>query len=155
MRAITSVVLLAVFANAFCMMRPLTLKSIYGTIPITIADCYGDSHTPLIGYNGTWAAQPQAGQSVDVTVNAIFQGPDASMHVESCVVNTIFQGASVNTTTAKVNEDVAIGTQLTWEYSQYIPRFSPKGAYILEASFKDSNGNEVGCAKVNFNLAPA
>ena len=154
MRAITSVVLLAVFANAFCMMRPLALKSL-GTVPITISDCYADARDELFQYQGTWAAQPQAGQTVDVSVTAYSKGPDASVHVTECEVKTIFQGATVNTTQAPVNQDVALGGQLNWEYKQYIPRFSPSGAYILEASFKDSNGKELGCAKVNFNLLPA
>merc|ERR1711884_63811 len=153
MRAITSVVVLALFASTFCTMRPLSLKA-FETIPINITDCYSGAK-PLIQYTGTWAAQPQAGQTVDVTVNALSQGPEMNYHVAVCDVKTIFNGAQVNETNAPVNQDVAIGGPLKWEYKQYIPRFSPAGAYILEASFKTSDNVEVGCAKVTFNLAPA
>ena len=150
MRAITSILVLAVFATASCNMRPLGLKSLQ-TVPITISDL-ANSQDALLNYQGTWTAQPQAGKTCDGNIQAI---STQNIHVDEVEVSTVFDGATVNTTTVHVGQDVAAGAQLAFHYGQYIPRFSPAGAYILELSFKNSSGSEVGKAKVNFNLAPA
>ena len=152
MRAITSVIVLAIFANAFCNMRPLSLKSLQ-TVPLTIQDIGMTSpDNRLTNYQGEWTAQPQAGKTVegDIQANAILD-----IHVKEVEVQTKYLGAVVDTTTKPLGQDVAAGGNLKFKYQQYLARFVPSGAYILLLSFKDANGTVIGSAQVDFNMLPA
>merc|ERR1712025_1367435 len=97
--------------------------------PADISDCTDAPRQVLVGFQGTWTAYPVPGKTLAITVSAT--ATDV-VDVVSARVDTNTHGATIDTRTLEhIDQHVDAGGQFTYQYSYYLPGFTPKGDYAL------------------------
>merc|ERR1711935_7443 len=127
------------------MLRQMTL----GSFPADISVCADVPESVLQAFQATFDAQPAKGSTISVHLDGT---ATTDLNITTIQVATTFGGNVVQTDKFKYGKDIKAGENMHWDYQQYLPGFTPSGAYTLRVEFLDASGKSNACAAVNLTL---
>ena len=148
----TSTILLVLFACAISASNSMKLlgASGLGSVPCDINTCEDTPDSELQGFQATWDNTPAKGSTISAHLDAT---TIADMTIKTISVQTTYGGNVVSTNNYDYgSKKFAAGDNMHWDLQQYLPGFTPSGAYTLRITFVDEAGASHGCAAVNLTL---
>merc|ERR1711874_756950 len=120
-----------------------------GAVPADISDCPDSTNQMITNFQANWDNTPAKGATIGASLDSTAL---VDVTIKSIRVQTFYQGTTAQVDNFDYGKSAAAGENLHWYYQQYLPSFTPSGAYTLQVDYLDNDGVSQGCAIVNLSV---